>query len=203
MDKRGWRRRLRAARAALPPGERAAKAQRMVDHFFSLPEIARAGSLNVLLYAAAGSEAPTKPLAGRLLRAGHRVFLPRLDRERPGEMDVVPVSSWDELVPGPYFGIPQPPPDVPPVPPESLDAVVVPAVGFDRNGRRLGQGGGYYDRFFARLPRRILRIGWAFSVQVVDELPSEKHDQGVDLIVTEAGVVRPPGPPGLSAPRPS
>lgn len=194
----------------------------MVAHFFDLPEIARlraggrtnvandgeaqdeqAGdlarsALRVMLYAAVGPEAPTKPLAERLMQASYTVCLPRLCRERPGHMDVVPVHDWQTLVPGPFFDIPQPAPDVEAVHPNTLDVIVVPAVGFDRQGRRLGQGGGYYDRLLAELPRRIIRIGWVFSVQMVEELPEEAHDRRVDVIVTEAGIVRPARERGLS-----
>lgn len=191
LDKQAWRRHLRERRASIPAARREAWAAEMVEHFFALPEIAKDSSQAVLLYAAVGAEVPTKPLAERLLREGFRVCLPRLFRDRPGFMEAAPVARWDELAPGPFFDIPQPPADAPAVAPEALDAVVVPAVGFDRRGRRLGQGGGYYDRFFAALSRDVFRIGWAFSVQVVDELPEEEHDQRVDVIVTEAGVLRP------------
>lgn len=145
----------------------------------------------VMLYAAVGSEAPTFPLAARLLAAGVDVCFPRLTRKRRGEMEAAHVRRLEELEPGPFFGIPQPPEAAPAVEPERLAMVIVPALGFDRAGRRLGTGGGYYDRFLPRLSPQALRVGWAFSLQVVDRLPAEPHDRGVDVIVTEAGVVRP------------
>ena len=116
--------------------------------------------------------------------------MPRLDKDRPGEMEVAAVGPGDELVPGPYFGILQPPEDASAIDPATLDAVVAPGVGFDRKGRRLGQAGGYYDRLFAALPAKVLRVGWAFGAQLVDELPEEPHDEGVDVLVTEAGIHR-------------
>lgn len=197
LDKSAWRRVLRERRAAVSEEQRTAWGVRMVEHFVELPEVqhvlVRGAAARVMLYAATGPEAPTRPLAQRLLQDGVTVCLPRLSRARRGEMDVVPIRAWSELVSGPFFDIPQPDADAAAVPPETLDVVVVPGVGFDPQGRRLGQGGGYYDRMLATLPRRIVRIGWAFSVQVVEALPEEAHDQGVDLIVTEAGVVRPDG----------
>lgn len=160
----------------------------MLAHFAALPEPERSGRL--LLYVAVPPEAPTTALTERMWEQGHTVCLPRLSKERPGYMDVVPVDGWDELVPGPYFGIPQPAPDAPALPPEQLDVIVLPGVGFDYDGRRIGQAGGYYDRLLARLPRRIVRIGWAFAVQWVERLPEEPHDEAVHLLVTEAGVTR-------------
>ncbi len=65
----------------------------------------------------------------------------------------------------------------------------MPGVAFDRSGHRLGYGGGFYDRFLARLPARALRIGVAFDQQVLDELPAEEHDQPVDLVVTPSEVL--------------
>lgn len=194
--KASWRRLLAARRRAVDAAMRAAWGRRMADFFLSVPELAAAR--RVMVYAAAGSEAPTQPLAQRLWAAGRTVCFPRLVPGRPGEMDAVAVASWDQLVPGPYRGILEPPAGAPPMDPAGLDAVVVPGVGFDRAGRRLGQGGGYYDRFLARLSRRAVRVGWAFSVQVVDALPEDPHDQRVDLVITERGVLRPsqdPAPP--------
>lgn len=178
---------LRERRRELDPATRAAFGERMAGHFFLVPELASAGS--VMLYAATGAEAPTAPLAQRLWEAGKTVCLPRLVRGRSGEMEAVAVRDWGALVPGPFQAILEPPAHWPALTPKLLDVVVVPGLGFDRAGRRIGQGGGYYDRFLARLPQRVIRVGWAFGVQVVDELPADPHDQGVDMVITEDGVL--------------
>ena len=187
MDKRGWRRVLAERRRRVDPRLREEWGRRMADHFWSVPELVTA--LRVMLYAAVEPEAPTAALAERLWAAGRTVCFPRLIPHRPGEMEVVPAAGWHDLVPGPFRGIPQPADALPPIDPGTLDALVVPGLGFDRAGRRLGQGGGYYDRLLARLPARVVRAGWAYSVQLVDALPHEPHDQGVDLLITETGVL--------------
>jgi 5-formyltetrahydrofolate cyclo-ligase len=69
-----------------------------------------------------------------------------------------------------------------------VDLVITPGLAFDRRGHRLGYGGGHYDRYFARLQRSALRVGVGFSIQLVDELPTEPSDRPVDLVVTDAGV---------------
>lgn len=194
MDKPAWRKKLRARRAELSSEQRLDAEVRMVEHFLRLPARERSG--RVLAYVAVAPEAPTRALVESLWRDGVTVYFPRLDKSRPGEMDIVPVTAWDELVPGPYFGIPQPSAVAPALDAEHLDAIVLPGVGFDRDGRRIGQAGGYYDRLLAGLPRRIVRIGWAFAVQFVDALPEEPHDERVDLVVTEAGVERFPASSG-------
>ncbi|MCK9906995.1 5-formyltetrahydrofolate cyclo-ligase, partial [Frankia sp. Cpl3] len=65
---------------------------------------------------------------------------------------------------------------------EKLEAIVVPGVAFARDGGRLGYGGGYYDRFLATLERKPLLIGFAFSCQVIDQVPLEKHDYPLDYL---------------------
>jgi 5-formyltetrahydrofolate cyclo-ligase len=68
--------------------------------------------------------------------------------------------------------------------PELLDVVVVPGLAFTPGGERLGQGGGHFDRFLARVPGDCLRIGVAFNEQVVGALPTERHDIAVDRVIT-------------------
>lgn len=71
--------------------------------------------------------------------------------------------------------------DAPIVAPESVELFLVPGLAFTRDGRRLGRGRGHYDRLLARLPR-IARIGVCFACQLVDELPTDPHDQSVDEV---------------------
>jgi len=60
-------------------------------------------------------------------------------------------------------------------------------LGFDREGHRLGRGGGYYDRFLAALPETTPRIGVGFEIQMRDSIPTEPHDIRLDAVVTERG----------------
>ena len=71
------------------------------------------------------------------------------------------------------------------VDPSSLDIVVVPGLAFTADGRRLGQGGGHYDRFLPRLRPGCVTIGAAFAEQLVDDLPTETHDVRLTLVVTD------------------
>src|SRR5215208_2600982 len=70
------------------------------------------------------------------------------------------------------------------VDPQSLDVVVVPGLAFTADGRRLGQGGGHYDRFLPRLRPSCVTVGAAFAEQLVEDLPTESHDARVSLVVT-------------------
>jgi 5-formyltetrahydrofolate cyclo-ligase len=89
----------------------------------------------------------------------------------------------DGLLPGPY-GIPAP--DGPTIPPETIDLIVVPGLAFDRSCHRLGQGGGYYDRYLPYC--RAVTVGLAFELQMTDDLPWEAHDIQLDFVATDAAL---------------
>ena len=107
---------------------------------------------------------------------------PRVDGDA---LEIVVVDDPVDLVPG-HRGILEP--VGPAVAPTTVDAVVVPGVAFDLDGGRLGRGGGHYDRLLATLDDDTTRIGVAFSSQVVPVVPSDEHDQPVDIVVTEHAV---------------
>lgn len=90
-----------------------------------------------------------------------------------GEPDVTAVVPAERAV------FPEQDPD-----PTTLDVVVVPGLAFTRRGDRLGQGGGWYDRFLPRLRPDAVTIGVGFREQLVDELPVEPHDIALDRIIT-------------------
>jgi 5-formyltetrahydrofolate cyclo-ligase len=72
-----------------------------------------------------------------------------------------------------------------PVPFEEIELVVTPGLGFDREGNRLGRGGGYYDKFFTNYELNVSRCGFAFSEQVIDEVLTTSTDEPVDFLVTD------------------
>ncbi|MGU3359962.1 5-formyltetrahydrofolate cyclo-ligase [Methylobacterium sp. M6A4_1b] len=130
------------------------------------------------------SEVDPRPLARLLFARGQRIALPKVTP------DGLVFREWrdgEALVAG-RFGLSEPNDALPSLDPTAL---IVPLAAYDRRGHRIGYGRGYYDRAIARLSRngRVLTIGVAFSVQAVDEVPSEPHDQPLDHLVTEAGPV--------------
>ena len=72
--------------------------------------------------------------------------------------------------------------------PTLIDLVVVPGLAFDSGGNRLGRGGGFYDRFLARLRRSAVTIGLAFDLQIIDRVPADDRDFAVGTIVTDRRV---------------
>lgn len=178
--------RLRAelgrARDAIEVEERARASARAARNLLTLPELAGAGA--VLLYAATPSEIDPSPAWQSLVGRGARVLLPR---GAGRTLEVVPVAGAGELVPGPR-GVLEP--EGTAVDADLLDVAVVPGVGFDRAGGRLGRGGGHYDRLLGALPAATLRVGLCFALQVAERVPRAGHDAPVDVVVTEEEVIR-------------
>jgi 5-formyltetrahydrofolate cyclo-ligase len=129
-----------------------------------------------------GSELDARPLLAALAARGWRCALPVVADEA-GPLRFRAWLPGEPLRAGGY-GILEPEPAAPAVVP---DVVLVPLLAFDRAGRRLGQGGGWYDRTLAalRAERPVLAIGLAFAAQERAELPTGGHDQPLDWIVTE------------------
>lgn len=178
--KRRLRRSLGARRRSLAPDFVQRAGERMAAHFAADPVLRRA--LRTALYAAQPDEMPTQPLFEALAPAVR--LLPRLRGER---LEFAVVETWGALRPG-RFGVLEPPADAPARTPGADDVVLLPGVAFDGLGRRLGRGGGHYDRAFPPGTRGPRLVGAAFAFQIVEEVPHGSHDRIVDAIVSEEGV---------------
>jgi 5-formyltetrahydrofolate cyclo-ligase len=180
------RREVLARRDALPADVRAAASAAIAQRVAALPEFAAASA--VLLTLAFRSEWNTRPLVSAALAASKTVVVPRVDRQtRMLELHSIADPERD-VVPGP-LDIPEPRPERPQVPRDAIDFVLVPGVAFDLDGRRLGYGGGYYDRLLPLLAARAARVAGAFDIQIVERVPAASHDVRVDAIVTELRLV--------------
>jgi 5-formyltetrahydrofolate cyclo-ligase len=178
QDKRLIRRRLRASRSQLSPGEVARLSARACARLLASPIFARARHLAA--YAAADNELDPALLLEAALAAGKSVYLPVTSRER---FDFVAVPA---VRPGQQAGLP---PGGPCLPPGADDVVfLVPGVAFDARGVRLGRGIGWYDRALGGHPCGT-RIGLAYEFQVVPSLPEAPWDVRMHGIVTEAGMI--------------
>lgn len=180
------RRVVLARRRAPDPEQRAAAAAAVSERLFSLSEAA--GARTILAFASTGTEISTDAIVERALAEGRAVLLPYV--AGPGDLRAAPIRTVEDLAPG-YRGIREPARRVP-VDPGTAGVVLVPGVAFDAGGRRLGYGGGFYDRFLAAVPRRVPRIGLAFDLQIVDAVPEGEGDERVDAVVTEERVLRAP-----------
>ena len=177
-DKASLRARMREMRAsglALELSERACARILALDAYKN--------AKTVFLYYSVGGEVDTHALIERMRADGKTVCLPSITGR-----GVMEARRMDGLVPGPY-GIPTP--EGPTIPPENIDLVVVPGLAFDRACHRLGQGGGYYDRYLPGC--RAVTIGLACEFQMVDHLPQEAHDVPLHYVSTDAALYERPG----------
>ncbi len=122
------------------------------------------------------------------LSKGKRLCLPRVDWDRK-HMSAALVTGADATLVHSRHGLREPGPEAPVVDPAGIDLAIVPGIAFDESGRRLGRGGGYYDRFLSTLS--VASIGVAFELQLVPEVPSGSQDIRVKAIVTERRLIRP------------
>ena len=151
---------------------------------FPLKLLERYGPI-VAGYVPIGSEIDPQPLMEKLAGAGAKLALPRLDDD--GTMSFRLWSPGDSLEDKP-FGLSEPSSNAVAVKP---GLILVPLLGFDNQGNRLGYGKGHYDRALAELRAdgAVFACGVAFHAQMIDDLPAEDHDQPLDWAVTERGSV--------------
>ncbi|MFO8060161.1 MAG: 5-formyltetrahydrofolate cyclo-ligase [Bacillota bacterium] len=194
--RRRLRRDLRHRRRALSADARIIASQRLCRHLRQLPDIRRAQRL--ALYLPNDGEIDPTPLIPWLERRGARVYLPVLAPLSRNRLWFVHYHSGTPMVAN-RFGIPEPETRhgahrARRTPAWALDVVLLPLVGFDDRGQRMGMGGGFYDRTlsFTRRPGpRPRLIGLAHDCQRVERLPDAPWDVPLDAIVSDARVIRP------------
>lgn len=160
---------IRAGRRARPPGQRAADGHAISKHLMALQTGMPTGHLAA--YTALPTEPPTDPSLLLLRSLGWALMLPVLLADNDLAWDDGALHDVDFI--------------------SCASLLVVPALAIDRRGRRLGQGGGSYDRALARRAKNSLVVALVYDDELVDEVPSEPHDLGVDAVITpQRGITR-------------
>ena len=181
---------MKARRASLSAEQKAGAANAIAEQvstFLAQAASSRKSTIIVSGFASLPEELNVWPLLRRLHSEGFALALPIVE----GKGIPLVFRAWapgDEMGKG-VWGIPQPQPDKPVVEP---DIVQVPLLAFDRRGRRLGYGGGFYDRTLRglRSKRPITAVGLAFDEQQVDAVPHLDYDQRLDWVLTPSGPIR-------------
>ena len=185
--KAALRRQSFASRRAARAADDGSAAETAAEHFRALR--LHTGAAVISGYRPIRYELDPTPLILSLIAAGHRLCVPVIE----GRGLPLRFREWTpevRMVEGPFGA------EVP----EEGDwlepgLLIAPLLAFDRTGRRLGYGGGFYDRTLAglRARRRTLAVGFAYAGQEVDEVPTDPTDALLDAIVTEKGPIRPAG----------
>ena len=186
-EKAALRRRVRAYLEGLSPRQRRESDDALFARFLSLPQVEAADTL--LLYHGMGAEPDTARLFPALWARGKRLCLPRC---LPGHgMEARLIRPDSALVPH-RLGMLEPGEDCPPVDRVDIGLALVPGLAFDRSGGRLGQGGGFYDRWLAGFSGFTAAL--CRAPLLLERRPAPGHDLPVALVLTVVGRYGPAAP---------
>lgn len=184
QQKKQIRAEVKKAVSALDPDYCREADRKIIDHILSLPEYREAES--IFCFVSMDTEVNTHPLIKRMLKDGKKVGVPRC--LELGRMEAFRIRSMEEdLEPG-TWGILEPKESCPQMDPASFQLAVVPCCTCSHDGRRLGFGGGFYDRYLSR-SRAVRAIICREKIMRAD-IPVEAHDLKMDIVVSEAGIRR-------------
>ncbi len=178
QEKAILRQALREQTQALPEDYLARSDQGIAETLLTLDLWKQART--VFLYVSVGKEPDTRALLTAAWKAGKTAAVPRVLPD--GIMEARVIRTLDDLTES-NFGIPEPGANSPLLPPDALELIVVPCVAADRQGNRLGHGGGYYDRYLAKTNCPSVCLCRARLLQTA--LPHGALDRVVDFIITE------------------
>ena len=180
--------RMLALRRSISESLRTEMSMAIAGNVCGLPEIIDARHIHLYLAIRASGEVDTAAIIDRLSTMGKELAVPVVMN---GHLVSAAFQKGDPVLPA-QFGQPEPE-DVSVVDESLIDVVLIPLLAFDAKGYRLGYGKGLYDSFLHRLTvkgRRVRLIGLAFSRQMVDQVPVDQWDAGLDTVVHEHGIIR-------------
>jgi len=184
-EKQLLRDRARALRSSLSPAEILEKSERICHNLMDVLH----GQYPLMVYVSKPMEVHTRALIVQLLAQGKTVVVPIIEKDtktlRLSFIEDPAVLSQST------FDVSEPVGHELPAQASDVKAVIIPMLAFDKRGNRLGYGAGYYDRFLTTHPH-MTRIGIAFACQELPEIPIDPTDAGMDLIVTDTGIIHCP-----------
>jgi 5-formyltetrahydrofolate cyclo-ligase len=169
-----------ACRAGMSLPVRAINDKLILENVMKLEPIQK--NKRISCYISKGCEVETREIIKSLLATGKDVFVPIICGN---EMVMSTITSIDDLIVG-AFGISEPR-NANETPISDIQVFIIPGIAFDRNLNRIGHGKGFYDAYLSK--SEAVKIGLAYSRQLVDNIPKNDNDISMDLIVTEKGVL--------------
>jgi len=172
-------------RSSMPRSEVQKKSKLIKEQIFQMQEFREAKT--ILFYVSYDNEVDTHEMIKESLGMKKQVVVPKTDMNNR-TIICSSLTKWDDLLSGAYNILEPRRECVNEVSPESIDLMIIPGVAFDCQGNRIGHGMGYYDRL---LQKKMIThcVGLAFELQIVESIPSEKHDVKVEKIVTEERII--------------
>lgn len=163
-------------RSICPGEERSRQSAQIARQILAYPAYQSCGTL--FSYVPFRQEVDTWPIMRAALAEGKAVAVPRVEGRT---MTFYRIRGVEDLIPG-SFGISEPNQACKPLIPGPGDVMLLPGAAFDREGHRIGYGGGYYDRYLEQHPVPV-KLGICFDFQLVDTIPAENFDQAADAVI--------------------
>ena len=162
--------------------------EKAAEYFLNLPEYRKCSS--VMFYVSIHNEVDTYNLIDQALEDGKKVLLPKC-RAGNKVIEAIEIKNTTADLRRGLFGILEPVNNlVPNTLVSEIDVIVVPCVGVDRKGNRLGRGAGYYDRFLKNCVPGACKIGFAYDFQLFEYIPNNDYDIPVNIVITEKEIIR-------------
>ena len=180
-EKRALRATLRRLAQTLPDTYRRKADAAIAAHLLAMPAYREAET--VFCFVGTGWEIDTRPILADALAAGKTLCVPLCTG--PGIMELRQITSLSQLSPGAYR-LPEPPADAPAVAVDAVELAVLPCMGCNHLGHRLGRGGGYYDRFLSAYRSAAVLVCRERLIR--EEIPLEPHDLPIPWVLTERGL---------------
>ncbi|MBP1743847.1 MAG: 5-formyltetrahydrofolate cyclo-ligase [Firmicutes bacterium] len=180
MEKKEIREKVLQLRDQQKPADRALWDDIIYGKFTGSEDYRDAGV--IFIFVSFRSEVDTHRIIRKALEDGKTVVVPKVVSKKEG-MKVFRIGSMSDLEAG-YFGVLEPKEGCLPIPSEEIDLVVMPGAAFDREGGRIGYGGGFYDRYLSEMGREVRKVALAYRMQVLDKVTMDENDIRVDSIIT-------------------
>ncbi len=175
MDKNRLRKQIREQKRAMTPAQILQASEKLMKLFLATEQYLTAGT--IYGYLPYNQEVRTVPILEQALKDGKKVAVPKVYGE---EMRFLYITDLTQVETG-YAGIPEPVADSP-VADDPTALVLMPGLAFDKEGHRIGYGGGFYDKFLTAEPDHPT-VALCYDFQVLPQLPTQEHDIPVDLVL--------------------
>lgn len=144
-------------------------------------------SKSIFIYISFGSEVYTKEIIKYALNDGKDIYVPKTDKLNK-EMKAIRIHNLDNMIVD-KWGILEPKDVDKNKIGKDFDLIIMPGVAFDRNGNRIGYGGGYYDKYISSINYKSIKLALAYDFQILNNIESEEHDIKVDFIITSGDFI--------------